>query len=88
MGHEFSTTEALIRATELGDAFLEAPLKFLRLHPEALLVHRSRDRQLTPQELRDLQQRTVSAQTSQSASASPSSLRPPPTVHSALNFDL
>ena len=55
MGHEFSTTEALIRTSELGDAFLEAPLEFLRLHPEALLVHRSRDRQLSPQELRDLQ---------------------------------
>ena len=62
MGHDFSTTEALIRTTELGDAFLAAPLEFLRLHPEALLVHRSRDRQLTPQKLRDLQQRIVSAQ--------------------------
>ena len=61
MGQEFSTTETLIRTSALGDAFLAAPLEFLRRHPETLLVHRSRDDQLSPQELRDLQERTVSA---------------------------
>ena len=62
MGQEFSTTETLIRTSALGDAFLAAPLEFLRLHPETLLVHRSRDHQLSPQELRDLQERIVSTQ--------------------------
>ena len=61
MGQEFSTTETLIRTSALGDAFLAAPLEFLKRHPETLLVHRSRDDQLSPQELRDLQERTVSA---------------------------
>ena len=61
MGQEFSTTETLIRTSALGDAFLAAPLEFLKRHPETLLVHRSRDDQLSPQELQDLQERTVSA---------------------------
>ena len=41
MGHEFSTTEALIRASELGDAFLEAPLEFLNFipRPSSYIAH-------------------------------------------------
>ena len=59
MGQEFSTTKGGIRPSELGDAFLDAPLNFLKRHPDALLVHRSRDQRLPRDKLRDMQEHAV-----------------------------
>ena len=61
MRRRASSTLTLISSSPLGVALLRDPIAFLRAHPDALLIHQSRDPRLSALRLSELQKATVEA---------------------------